>query len=145
MTVSLNHSVAIDAAPGRIYEALVTGAGLASFWTTDSHAEPEVGSVARFGFGGPTLRMRVDELKPESLVRWTCLGDFPTWPETSVRWRLKPAENSGIEVRFVHEGWSDAVTADDLANVNYTWGQVLGRLKQYAETGKPAPYFGGTG
>ncbi len=100
-----------------------------------------VGSVAHFGFGGPKLQMRVEELKPQSLVRWTCLGDFPTWPETKVTWQLKPSEAGGIEVKFVHDGWSDAVTAADLAHVNYTWGQVMARLKQYAETGTPKPYF----
>lgn len=25
--------------------------------------------------------------------------------------------------------------------MNYTWGQIVGRLKAYAETGKPDPYF----
>src|SRR5438445_13865195 len=115
MAGPLMHSVQIDADAEKIYEALSTSKGLASFWTVDSYAEPKVGSTARFGFHGPVLEMRVEE--------------------------LKPAKDGGNEVVFNHEGWPEAVPAADLASVNYSWGRVVGRLKKYAETGKPAPYF----
>jgi hypothetical protein len=26
--------------------------------------------------------------------------------------------------------------------VNYTWGRIVGALKEYAESGKPAPFLG---
>ena len=77
MAAPLMHSVTIDAKPDKIYEAISTGAGLASFWTSDSKAEPRVGSVANFGFGGPTQRMKVDELSPaKRLIRaaWPTAG-----------------------------------------------------------------------
>jgi uncharacterized protein YndB with AHSA1/START domain len=135
------HSVQIDADADKIYQALSTSKGLASFWTVDSHADPKVGSMARFGFHGPVLEMKVDELTPGKRVRWSTHGGFPQWEGTTVTWDIKPAKDGGNEVIFNHEGWAEELPAADLASVNYTWGRVVGRLKKYAETGKPAPYF----
>ena len=140
MAGALMHSVEIQAEPRRVYEALATGEGLASFWTRDSKAEPRTGTVAEFGFGGPRLRMRVDELAPDRRVRWTTLGDFPNWEGTTVAWDLKAADGK-TEVQFAHDGWAAELPQRDLASVNYTWAQILGRLKAFAESGRPDPYF----
>jgi uncharacterized protein YndB with AHSA1/START domain len=141
MAAPLMHSVIIEAEPAKVYEAISTGKGLASFWTSDSKAEPKVGSVARFGFGGPVLEMKVEELKPGKLVRWSAPEGFPEWEGTSVTWEIAPAAKGGTEVTFNHEGWPAKLPQADLASVNYVWGRVVGRLKKYVETGKPAPFF----
>jgi uncharacterized protein YndB with AHSA1/START domain len=135
------HSVLIEATPAKVYEAISTGKGLASFWTSDSQAQPEVGSVARFGFGGPVLEMKIEELRPGKLVRWSTHDGFPEWKGTAVTWEIVPAAKGGTEVKFNHEGWPAALPQGELASVNYVWGRVVGRLKRYVETGKPAPFF----
>jgi uncharacterized protein YndB with AHSA1/START domain len=141
MTVSLVHQVNVKATPDTIYQAVSTERGLASFWTSDSKAETSVGSTATFGFGGPSQRMKIDELASAKRVKWTALPDFPNWGDTTVTWEIKPAENGQTSVTFRHTNWPAAVTADDLGSINYTWGMVVDRLRQYAETGKPVPYF----
>lgn len=141
MAGPLMHMVLINADANKIYEALSTSRGLASFWTADTQAEPKVGSVARFGFAGPVLEMKVDELKPGKRVRWSTLGGFPEWTGTTVTWDIKPAKEGGNEVTFNHEGWPAELPAADLASVNYEWGRIVGRLKKYAETGEAAPRF----
>ena len=141
MTVSLVHQVNVKASPDAIYEAVSTERGLASFWTTDSKAEARVGSTATFGFGGPSQRMRIDELVPGKRVKWTGLADFPNWGDTTVTWEIKPADNGETSVTFRHANWPASVTADDLGSINHTWGMVVDRLRQYAESGKPVPYF----
>ena len=141
MAAPLMHSVTIDGDAEKIYEAISTGEGLASFWTRDSQAEPKVGSIARFGFGGPVLEMKVEELRPGKLVRWSTHGGFPEWVNTTVTWEIVPAKEGGQEVRFSHEGWPADLPQGELASVNYVWGRIVGRLKKYAETGKPAPFF----
>jgi uncharacterized protein YndB with AHSA1/START domain len=133
--------VLIDADANKIYEALSTSKGLASFWTADSHAEPKAGSIARFGFGGPNLEMKIDELKPGELVRWSTHGGFDAWRGTTVSWEIKPSKNGSNEVWFKHEGWPQELPATDLASVNYTWGRVVGRLNKFTESGEPAPFF----
>ena|SRR5713226_9827250 len=142
MAGPLMHMVLIDADANKIYDAISTGKGLASFWTKESHADAKEGSIAKFGFGGPSLEMKVDELKPGRLVRWSTHRGFDDWNGTSVTWEIKPAKDGSHEVWFTHEGWSKDMPPADLASVNYTWGRVVGRLKKYTETGTPSPYFG---
>ncbi|HEV2141695.1 MAG TPA: SRPBCC domain-containing protein [Candidatus Dormibacteraeota bacterium] len=141
MAGPLMHLVTIEAEASKIYEALSTTVGLASFWTVDSHAEPKVGSIAKFGFHGPVLEMRVDELTPGKRVRWSTHGGFPEWTGTSVTWEIKAGKDGAHEVLFNHEGWPEALPPADLASVNYSWGRIVGRLKDYVESGKPVPYF----
>lgn len=141
MAGPLMHTVTIDAGADKIYEAISTGSGLASFWTKDSEAEAKVGSMARFGFGGPKLEVKVDRLEPGKLVRWSHPSGFPGWEGTTVTWEIVAAKEGGHEVRFNHAGWPAELPPADLASVNYTWGRIVGRLKKYAETGKPVPFF----
>lgn len=141
MAAPLMHSVSIAADADKIYQALSTGTGLASFWTRDSKAEPKVGSIAKFGFGGPRLELRVDELQSSRLVRWSTHDGFPQWVGTTITWELGRAEDGGTEVKFSHGGWPAELPQADLASVNYTWGRIVGRLKKYVETGEPVPFF----
>ena len=141
MAGPLMHMVEVKADAEKIYTALSTGRGLASFWTADSHAEPKQGSIARFGFGGPVLEMRVDELKPGRRVRWATHGGFDAWKGTTVTWDIKAGKDGVNEVWFSHEGWPEDLPAKDIASVNYTWGRIVGRLKDHAETGERVPYF----
>jgi uncharacterized protein YndB with AHSA1/START domain len=142
MAGPLMHMVLIDADANTIYDAISTGKGLAGFWTKDSQADAKEGSIAKFGFGGPSLEMRVDELKPGRLVRWSTHKGFDDWNGTRVTWEIRRVKDGSHEVWFTHEGWSKDLPPADLASVNYTWGRVVGRLKKYSETGNPSPYFG---
>src|SRR5438552_17504222 len=141
MAAPLVHQVNVKAAPAAIYDAVSTARGLASFWTSASQAEAKVGSIASFGFGGPTQRMRVDELKPGQRVKWTALADFPNWDGTTVTWDISPAENGETGVLFRHADWPASVSQDDLGSINYTSGLVVQRPKPYAETRTPNPLF----
>ena len=128
-----------------IYEAITTTAGEAAFWTSDCDLKPVVGSIARFGFAGAPvdLRMQIDELTPGERIRWSCLGDLPHWAGTTVTWTLSPAPSgSGTAVASAHDGWSADYPDDEYARVNYTWGRIVGALKAYAESGVAAPFLG---
>ena len=141
MAAPLVHQVNVKATPETIYKAISTTEGLGAFWTSESKAESKVGSIASFGFGGPTQRMRVDELVPGKRVKWTGLADFPNWGDTTVSWDISPAESGETSVTLRHANWPETVSQDDLGSINYTWGLIVERLKQYAETGKPNPLF----
>jgi len=119
MAAPIALAVSVNAPAERITDALATTEGLASFWTTDSRAEPRIGSVARFGFGGPELQMRIDQLDPGRRIAWTCLTDFP----------MPPGH------------WPAPITQAELAATAYTWALVLTALRGYAETGTPQPVF----
>ena len=55
------HRITINTAPDRVFDALTVSEGLQSWWTQDSDATPEVGSVAVFKFlqGKIVFRIRV--------------------------------------------------------------------------------------
>jgi uncharacterized protein YndB with AHSA1/START domain len=141
MAGPLMHTVLVDADADKIFEALSTSRGLASFWTADSHAEPKVGTTATFGFHGPKLELKVDELKPGKLVKWSAAGGFDEWKGTTISWEIVPGKDGGNEVRFDHAGWPKELPPSELASVNYTWGRIVGRLKKHAETGETVPFF----
>src|ERR1700730_3452606 len=139
MAAPLVHQVNIKATSEAIYDAVSTARGMASFWTCESKADAKVGPVASFGFGGPTQRMRIDELNPGKRVKWTALADFPNWDGTTVTWDISPAENGETGVVFRHADWPDRDSPGELGSINHTWGLGVERLKQYAESGKPTP------
>jgi uncharacterized protein YndB with AHSA1/START domain len=136
-------AVEIQADPGTVFEAITTQKGEAGFWTSDNQIEQTVGSEASFGFPETPARarMRVDELEPHQRVKWASLGDFPGWEGTTVTWELEAKEGS-THVFFRHGGWGDDYSDHERASITWVWAMVLGRLKGYAETGEPQPFFG---
>lgn len=144
MICDMVHEVEIAADAATIYGAITTKEGEAGFWVSDNTLQPKVGSVGEFRFkGAPVpLRMRVDALEPNVKVKWTCLGEFPGWKDTTVTWTLSPAKNvKGTKVEF-RMGDLAGYPVEEVGTVNYTWGQVVGRLKAYSETGTAQPYLG---
>ena len=143
MLSDMVHEVEIAAKPDTIYKAITTHEGEAGFWVTDNAIEPTVGSEAQFRFkGAPVpLRMRIDALEANKKVKWTCLGEFPGWKDTTVTWTLSPGTESGKTKVEFRMGSLATYPENEVGTVNYTWGQVVARLKGYAETGTPQPLF----
>jgi uncharacterized protein YndB with AHSA1/START domain len=136
------HAISIAAPAEKVYEAIVTQAGLRAWWTADSVAEARVGSTAEFGFRNraAVFRMRVEELQPGRRVVWACLGDVDEWKGTRLTWEIAP-KDGGAELRFTHGDWRSTAGAYPLCNS--TWGELMHRLKAYAEGKAPGPHFPG--
>src|ERR1700674_240575 len=100
------HQVFVNAPPEKVYDAISAQDGLRGWWTTDSVAEPRVGSVAEFGFGKrkTLFRMSILELSPSRRIVWECLGDVDEWKGTRLIWEMTPKEQ-GTELRFTHGNW----------------------------------------
>lgn len=144
MSQKMLHIVDVQADAADIYRAISTAEGLRSFWTADADAEPTVGSNARFGFpqAPVDLRMEITTLEPGARVTWQCLGDFPFWAGTTIDWSIGPNPNGpGSLVTFRHDGWPDDYPESEYGLVNFVWGQIVGRLKGYAETGIAQPIY----
>jgi uncharacterized protein YndB with AHSA1/START domain len=140
---TLMHQVEIQAPPDKVYRAVATEDGVRSFWTRDADVPSEVGGRARFGFATAPmdLELRVDELEPGSRVVWSCVGDWAYWKGTTMTWEIEPSDGGGSRLMFRHDRWPEDHPEGDFASVNFVWGQVVGRLKAYAETGQPQPFF----
>ena len=157
---NIRHELLIEAPAEKIFDAITTQEGVAGWWAPGATTKPERGAVARIPFGPDYFkRMRVDELAPGKLVRWTCLEGADEWIDTRLSFEI---EGGGAEalsrahdeidgqveqlnhadkatlVIFHHDGWRAETPM--FGECNYTWGRFLRSLKLYCETGKGRPH-----
>lgn len=136
----LLHEIAIEAPPEKVYPAVATQKGLRGWWTADTTAEEQVGGKAEFGFDKRTLvfRMTIEELAPPKHVVWSCHGDHEEWKGTKLIWDIA-ASDEGSVLRFRHANWKER--SSFFATCNSTWGELMYRLKAYAEGKNPGPHW----
>jgi uncharacterized protein YndB with AHSA1/START domain len=131
----------LAAEPATVYRALSTTDGVAGWWTTQNETEGRVGGVDHYRFPDAPVSwdMRVDSAEPEKQLGWHCVGGPPQWVGTDVRWTLEPGPDAGTRLVFDHAGF--AAKDEMFRVVTLGWAQMLLRLKEYAETGRPVPFF----
>jgi uncharacterized protein YndB with AHSA1/START domain len=136
----LHYNIPIKATPAEIYAAIATQAGMQGWWTHDTWMEPRVGGTAEFGFDRRQMvfRMKIDALDPGRGVRMSCGGDHPEWRNTTLEWRIEPADGGAV-LKLDHRGWREAT--DFCASCNAMWGNLMFRLKAFVETGRPSPQW----
>ncbi|MBK5278992.1 MAG: hypothetical protein JJE09_09045 [Bacteroidia bacterium] len=79
----IRHLVKIAVDAEKVYKAITTQGGLSAWWTPQTIAKAEVGSVSVFHFGPSYFKeIRVEELIPNELVRWKCITGAPEWVGT---------------------------------------------------------------
>ena len=125
MTEPMLHTVDVDSDAGRSTRRSRPRPGRPP-WTSDCDIEPVVGSIARSGFpGAPVdLRMKIDELEPWGTIRWSCLGDFPIGPARRSPGRCRQHRpGAGTAVAFTHDGWKADYPDDEVrARAGFTRG-----------------------
>jgi uncharacterized protein YndB with AHSA1/START domain len=133
--------VDIAARPQTVYAALTSAEGVAGWWTTRSEPTADVGGTSRFHFPDAPVSwdMKVTEAVDGERLTWQCTGGPPQWVGTTVVWTLAPAGEEGTCVVFDHTGF--AAKDEMFRVVTVGWAQMLERLRRYAETGEPVPYF----
>lgn len=129
-------NVVIKATPEKIYKAITTQEGLASWWAKQTTAKPEVGFVNIFIFGKFRNEMKVTKLIPNKTVEWKCINSIEEWIGTDISFDMEEKEGNTI-LRFIHGGWR-AIT-DTLAGCNYDWALFMKSLKSFCETGVGTP------
>ncbi|MEZ0005744.1 uncharacterized protein YndB with AHSA1/START domain [Flavobacterium sp. 28YEA47A] len=137
-TKSIYHKLLIKSPLEKVYQALTTQEGLAGWWTPDTIAKPEVGSILRFGFGPEYFKqMEVIDLKPYSLIKWKCIKAFEDWIGTTLTFELE-AHQKGCTLLFHHDGWESYTP--EMASCSFDWALFFRSLKFLCETGKGFPY-----
>jgi uncharacterized protein YndB with AHSA1/START domain len=128
----------VETSPEAVLEALKTTEGIKGFWTRRADVPAEVGGTVRVEFAIAPLPFDLRlEQSDERTVLWRTETFPPHWVGTTVRWDVE-AREGGSTVSFRHAGFADDAEAGRVA---YTWGQIMLRLKEYAETGRPDPVF----
>lgn len=131
-------SVNIQTTPERLYDALTTQKGLAGWWTPQVKADPTVGAVDEFYFGGAVVKFRVDQLEPGRLVVWSGVQQiFPDWEGTLIRYDITP-DGENVNLKFSQTGF--ASLDGTYAVSNYSWAQFIRSLKLLLETGEGEPF-----
>jgi uncharacterized protein YndB with AHSA1/START domain len=128
------HLVFIQSTPEKIYDAITTEKGIASWWSKTNNAISEAGSIYRIYFGPVYYKeIRITEFVLNKKVTWEILDAHPEWVNTKIVFDIHVAENN-TELRFRNSGWKDYT--DMFAQCNHHWGIFLLNLKAYVETGK---------
>lgn len=122
------------------YRALTTTDGVAGWWTDRNETSGVTGEVDRFHFPGVPMSwdMRVEQAEPGKLLAWQCVGGPPQWVGTGLRWTLQPADE-GTLVLLDHTGFAEVDSMFRIVTLG--WAQLLLRLRDYLQTGTPAPFF----
>ncbi|MCP3816872.1 SRPBCC domain-containing protein [Streptomyces sp. A3M-1-3] len=135
--ITFQTDIATDRA--RVLEALNTHDGLTGWWTNDVNRKDE---VLYFNFPGvPEPFQLRRERADEDGVTWENIGAVPPhWAGTTITWTLTEIPGgAGTRVAFSHAGFRDG--EPELPMITGTWEQLMTRLKDFAETGEPAPLF----
>ncbi|MFF7442082.1 SRPBCC domain-containing protein [Streptomyces sp. NPDC008122] len=133
--ITYETDIATDRA--RVLEALNTHDGLTGWWTNDVNRKDE---VLYFNFPGvpEPFQLRRDQADEDRVV-WANVGAFPPhWAGTTISWALTETP-AGTRVAFSHSGFPEAES--EIPVISETWGLLMTRLKDYAETGRPNPFF----
>jgi uncharacterized protein YndB with AHSA1/START domain len=130
----IRHLVFIKSTAEKIYTAITTQQGIASWWSVNNNAKPESGSTYRVSFGGDYYKdIKITELIPNQRVVWDILDAHPEWLNTKVIFDISMGKDSA-ELRFNHSGWREYT--DMFGQCSYHWGVYLQNLKAYTEKGK---------
>lgn len=128
-----------DAAAARA--ALTTAEGVQGWWTDTVTVTEGLGGKVEPSF--PEVPRPFDLYVTEASddrIEWTA-GEFPPpWAGTRCVWTIGRApDGAGITVRMEHRDWDAGNPMVGMVTV--TWGQIMGNLERYLESGSPDPYF----
>ena len=129
------HRVGIKSPADKVYRALTTRDGLASWWTDDTQVE---GNIIAFRFGERGfIDMKVLDHDQDRRVTWQVVDGPEDWIGSKVGFDLRQDGDQTV-VLFGHRGWKEA--SEFMHHCSTKWGSFLMSLKSAVETGKGAPF-----
>jgi uncharacterized protein YndB with AHSA1/START domain len=128
----------VDAPGEAVWAALTTEDGVRAWWTnhvtlTDGRLESSFPDVPQpFEFAVRTT--------DADRVEWETGAFPPWWAGTTVRWQVsRNPDGAGTRLAFEHGGYDPDNPVIPI--VTPAWAQIVLRLKDYAESGRPNPFF----
>ena len=138
--VDISHEIKIKATPDHVFAALTKVDELKAWHSGHVSGHDRVGGVLHIeGSGKPGFDWKVTELSPPKRVGWICTAGPGDSVGTTVLFELSLADQGRTLVECTHGGWPG--THGNYRKCNTLWGVLLHHLRQYVETGKPAPAF----
>lgn len=132
----IKHSIQVSAKPETIHPLVATAKGFGEWWAADI---TQPGHTVDLGFfnRATVYQLRLTAGNSPSRADWVCeSGD--EWNGTHIVFEMEETK-VGTLIRFVHTGWR--AESPYFISCNTTWGELMFRLKQAAQGGKPGPLF----
>jgi uncharacterized protein YndB with AHSA1/START domain len=128
-----------------VHRALSTQDGIRSWWSSRTSG-PDGSSHLEVSFPDlPEQPFTFDVTRDEAeRVEWRTGGFPPPWAGTTVRWDISeaPADAQPGAITRLHFSHRDFDAENPvIPGVTPIWAQIILRLKSYAETGQPDPFF----
>ena len=136
----------IDADTDAVLDALATEQGVASWWSDATSGSPgQHGGEFRVSFPDVPQPFEFAVRRDgEHALAWDTQLFPPWWAGTTIGWDVGDnPEGPGTRLQFVHGGYEPDNPVIPI--VTPAWAQIILRLKRYAETGSPNPFFTGPG
>jgi uncharacterized protein YndB with AHSA1/START domain len=141
--VSLEHGytaeLTLGAAPERVFSAIATPDGLASWWTPIVSGSLAPGTRFELGFPGSrsTIELRVERARRPAVVEWTCLGhsEHPEWKGTTLEFGLSERGLGETALSFRHAGLERQLPCFDASKSD--WDRMLADLRETVESDGP--------
>ena len=142
---SYSTEILISAKPESVYKAITKD--IDKWWTELSNQAVQIGDRLTVRFEKTTCWvMTVSEAFPNRSLVWKVveaihdvdeLVEKDEWKGTTIKWEI--AENkTGSTVTLTHQGLVPALECYEICHAG--WGDFLGSLKNYLETGKGSPF-----
>ena len=126
----------LAAPPARVFSAIATPDGLASWWTPIVSGSLAPGTRFELGFPGSqaTIELRVERARRPALVEWTCLGHsgHPEWRGTILEFRLGERAPGGTTLSFRHAGLERGLACFGASTRD--WDRALTDLREAVES-----------
>jgi hypothetical protein len=127
----------IDADREKVQRALDTEGGIRSWWTT--HTQLEDGNL-RTSFPDVPQPFEFAVSETPERIEWVTGGFPPWWAGTTIRFDIgQNPDGPGTRLQFSHRDYEPDNPVIPI--ITPAWAQILLRLKGYAETGAPQPFF----
>ena len=129
----------LAAPPARVFSAIATPDGLATWWTPIVSGSLAPGTRFELGFPGSrsTIELRVERARPPALVEWTCLSHsgHPEWNGTTLEFRISERGPGGTVLSFRHAGLERRLACFGASTSD--WDRVLTELGETVESDGP--------
>jgi hypothetical protein len=127
----------IDAGPDLVRRALETQDGIRAWWSTRTDL---AGDSLHVSFPDQPQPFAFEVRNGEGQLDWVTGAFPPWWAGTTIRWVVEPnPDKPGTRVHFSHRDYEPDNPVIPI--ITPAWALIIQRLKGYAETGTPQPFF----
>lgn len=140
--VNIIHRVGIKAPIAKVYAAVSTVEGVASWWSKNTTGSAQVGGTMDVRFFSPdgkeigAMAMETLALETNKKVQWRFTAGPKEWLGTDGVFSLSQEGDYTI-VLFSHKNWAEA--SEFTAHCSTKWAVFMLSLKELCETGKGKP------